>query len=167
MASLMSVNVTNSTIRRPTTYMLLLGVQTGASGVLFLVVFPLFQQIVLRSGQPQSLESSTAISALAAALLVQACYWVRYCYVPIWVPSRSALVGHLLMFASRVSFFFGGALFSAIFFRHVPQLDALPPLEQSLMKGCGVLLLLFTVFCYSLELERLGRAIEERAQVKS
>jgi hypothetical protein len=28
------------------------------------------------------------------------------------------------------------------------------------------MVLLFTVFCYSLELERLGRAIEERAQAR-
>jgi hypothetical protein len=103
---------------------------------------------------------------MAAVLLVQACYWARYRYVPVWAPVRSVLAGHLLLFASRVSFFFGGALFSAIFFRHVPQLEMLPPLGQSLVKGCGVMVLLFTVFCYSLELERLGRAIEERAQAR-
>jgi hypothetical protein len=40
------------------------------------------------------------------------------------------LVGHLFVFAGRASFFFGGAFFSALFFRHVPELDQLPPLEQ-------------------------------------
>jgi uncharacterized membrane protein YhhN len=67
------------------------------------------------------------------------------------------------MFASRASFFFGGALFSAIFFRHIPQLDALPPLGQAIAKTLGVAALLFALFCYSLELERLGRSMEERA----
>lgn len=156
----------SSGMRWPVSYLALLTVQTAASTVLFFAVFPLFQKVIQQSGQPQVLDPFTAISSMAAVLLIQICYWARYCYVPIWVPVSSAVVGHLLLFASRVSFFFGGALFSAIFFRHVPQLETLPPFGQSVVKGCGVMVLLFTVFCYSLELERLGRAIEERAQIK-
>jgi hypothetical protein len=155
-----------SGMRWPAIYLALVLAQTAASTVLFFAVFPLFQKVILQSGQPQVLDAATAVASMAAVLLVQACYWARYRYVPVWAPVRSVLAGHLLLFASRVSFFFGGALFSAIFFRHVPQLEMLPPLGQSLVKGCGVMVLLFTVFCYSLELERLGRAIEERAQAR-
>ncbi|RDL50612.1 hypothetical protein BLJAPNOD_01733 [Ensifer sp. M14] len=66
------------------------------------------------------------------------------------------------MFASRASFVFGGALFSVIFFRHVPQLEVLPPLGQGIAKTLGVMAVLFALFCYSLELERLGKVIEEQ-----
>lgn len=156
----------SSGIRWRAIYLALIAVQTAGSTVLFFAVFPLFQKVIQQSGQPQVLDSLTAVSSMAAVLLTQICYWVRYRFVPIWAPVRSAIVGHLLLFASRVSFFFGGALFSAIFFRHVPQLATLPPFGQSLAKGCGVMVMLFTVFCYSQELERLGRAIEERAQAK-
>lgn len=142
-------------------YFLLLGVQTLAACVLFLAMFPLFQQIVAQSGKPQPLHASTVITSMAAALAMQACYWTRYRRVPVRAPVHGAAIGHLLLFASRVSFFFSGAVFSAIFFRHVPQLEALPPAGQGVAKAMWVLALLFASFCYSLELERLGRAIED------
>lgn len=143
--------------RRAAGYLLLLGIQTLAAGVL-LTVFPLFQQIILQSGRPQPLDTATAITALAAAMVMQACYWTRYRRMPVPAPAGGAVAGHLLMFASRVSFLFGGALFAAISFRHVPQLGALPPLGQGLAKALGVMALLFALFCYALELERLGRS---------
>lgn len=149
--------------RRAAGYLLLLGIQTCAAGVLLLTVFPLFQQIILQSGRPQPLDAATAITALAAAMVMQACYWTRYRRMPVPAPAGGAVAGHLLMFASRVSFLFGGALFAAIFFRHVPQLGALPPLGQGLAKALGVMALLFALFCYALELERLGRSMEDAA----
>lgn len=142
-------------------YLLLLAIHTLAAVMLFLAIFPLFQQIVMESGTPQVLRTSTVITAMATTLVMQACYWTRYCRVPVQAPVHGAVLGHLVLFASRVSFFFSGAVFSAIFFRHVPQLDALPPAGQSLTKVLGVMALLFASFCYALELERLGRAIEE------
>jgi len=146
------------------TYLTLLGIQSVAATALLWTVFPLFQQIMTQPGQPGLLDPATAASAIAAMVVMQVCYWTRYHHVPLWVPVHSTAAGHVLMFASRASFFFGGALFTAIFFRHVPQLDALPPLGQSIAKAIGIMALLFALFCYSLELERLGRAIEERAE---
>ncbi|MFT0860371.1 hypothetical protein [Ancylobacter sp. G4_0304] len=142
-------------------YPLLLGIHALAAVLLFLTIFPLFQQIVSQIGRAQPLDTSTAVTAIVLALVMQTCYWARYLRVPVPAPFRGAFAGHLLMFASRVSFFFGGALFAAIFFRHVPQLDVLPPVGQGLAKALGVMGLLFAAFCFSLELERLGRAIEE------
>lgn len=145
---------------RHAAYLSLLGLQTAAASLLFWTIFPTFQRLVLRSGQPQMLEARTVLVALAAVLVLQACYWVRYHHVPVWAPLGSALIGHLLVFASRASFFFGGALFSAVVFRHIPQLGFLPPLGQGLAEALGLFAVLFSLFCYSLELERLGRAIE-------
>lgn len=146
--------------RPAASYLLLLGLQTAAASLLFWTVFPTFQRIVMRSGQPQRLDASMVLAALASVVVLQVCYWVRYRHVPVWAPLRSALLGHLLVFASRASFFFGGALFSAVVFRHIPQLGFLPPLGQGLAEALGLLAVLFSLFCYSLELERLGRAIE-------
>lgn len=148
--------------RSAAVYVALLLVQTVAASALFWIIFPLFQKLVTQSGQPQQLETFVMVGVGAAAIVMQLCYWTRYWYVAVWGPFHSSVVGHILVFASRASFFFGGALFSAIFFRHVPQLDALPPLGQSIAKALGVLAVLFALFCYSLELERLGRTIEER-----
>ena len=67
------------------------------------------------------------------------------------------------MFAGRASFFFSGAPFTMILFRHIPELDVFPPLEQSVIKILILMRILFALFCYSLELERLGKAFEEPA----
>ncbi|OOG67796.1 hypothetical protein B0E45_20525 [Sinorhizobium sp. A49] len=143
-------------------YFTLLLVQTGAASVLFWMIFPLFQKLVMRSGEAQELDIFVVIGVVSAATVMQMCYWARYRYVAVWRPFHSCFVGHLLMFASRASFFFGGALFSVIFFRHVPQLEVLPPLGQGIAKTLGVMAVLFALFCYSLELERLGKVIEEQ-----
>lgn len=148
--------------RSSAVYVTLLLVQTAAASVLFWMIFPLFQKLVMRSGQPQQLETSVVIGVVTAAIVMQMCYWVRYRHVVVWRPCHSSFVGHILMFASRASFFFGGALFSVIFFRHVPQLEVFPPLGQGIAKALGVMAVLFALFCYSLELERLGKVIEEQ-----
>lgn len=67
---------------RPSAYLALLAVHTAAAGALLAVVFPLFQQIVSRSGEPQPLETSTAVMALAATLAMRGCYWTRCRHMP-------------------------------------------------------------------------------------
>jgi hypothetical protein len=66
------------------------------------------------------------------------------------------------LFLGRLSFIFGGALFSVVFFRHLPALDG--DADVFLMTGHGLLLggALFALFCLSLELERLGHALEAK-----
>jgi hypothetical protein len=98
---------------------------------------------------------------VASAALLHCCYWSRLKWVPVTPPFHSSFVAHLLFFASRVCFFFGGALFSAIFFRHIPELDAFQPFGEAVVKILYVAGTLFGLFCYSLELDRLGKAIEE------
>ena len=141
-------------------YLALLGGETLAASAIFWTVFPLFQRLAIRSGQPQQPGIALEATVIAAALLLQGCYWTRYRLVPVWAPLRSPLLGHLLLFAGRASFFFASALFSVVFFRHVPQLSALPPLGTGVAKAAAFLFVLFALFCYALEIERLGRAIE-------
>jgi uncharacterized membrane protein YhhN len=72
-------------------------------------------------------------------------------------------IAHPVFFAARVSFLFGGAFFSAISFRHLPELGSLPPFGEALIRAVSIVAILFGLFCYSLELDRLGKAIEEPA----
>ncbi|MFW8646266.1 hypothetical protein ACOJBO_45670 [Rhizobium beringeri] len=48
------------------------------------------------------------------------------------------------------------------FFRHLPELDAFPPFAQVFVKSVYVAGTLFGLFCYSLELDRFGKAVEDR-----
>ncbi|WP_276122077.1 hypothetical protein [Pararhizobium qamdonense] len=135
--------------------------QTVAAMALFWIVFPLFHQIITHLGEQQELRLSQQIAIICSAALLHACYWTRLNLVPVVAPFHNVFVAHVCSFASRVSFFFGGALFSALFFRHVPELDALPSFERIALGAFEILLVLFALFCYSQELERLAKAIEE------
>lgn len=141
-------------------YLALLAVQSAAASFLFVVVFPLFRQVIDRLGEPQQVSLLVEIKVILGTLVLHCAYWTRYRWVAVPAPFRSALAGHVLQFAGRVSFFFGGALFSALFFRHVPELQALPPFGEGLIKSLLVAWMLFALFCYSLELDRLGKAVE-------
>lgn len=140
-------------------YAALLGMQTVLAGLLFWIMIPIFLEMIGHLGQTLDLEPRTLLAVIGVAAVLQCCYWIRFSWVPVFAPFRSVLAEHLLMFASRVSFIFGGALFSAVFFRHVPALTAFPPFAEFLTKVVCLFGCLFALFCYSLELERLARAM--------
>lgn len=131
---------------------------------MFYIVFPLFRQMIERLGEVQEMGVHVEVMIMFGALLLNCTYWIRYRWIAVWTPFHNAFIGHFVQFASRTSFFFGGALFSLTFFRHLPELDTFPTIEQFVIRGSIVMWVLFALFCYSLELDRLGRAIEEPPQ---
>ncbi|MGQ3215217.1 MAG: hypothetical protein ACT6U0_10445 [Shinella sp.] len=141
-------------------YAALLVGQTAAAALLFWMVFPVFYNVVTHLGESQSLDLSRHAAIAFSTALLHFCYWMRLNWVPVTAPFHSVIVSHLFSFASRISFFFGGALFSAIFFRHLPELDVFPPLGQAFAHVLYVMTILFALFCYSLDLERLAKAFE-------
>ncbi|ULJ76056.1 hypothetical protein [Rhizobium gallicum] len=148
----------------PVAYAVLLTAQTAAASILFSMVFPIFHRVVTHLGERQLLDFSDQVPIVVTAALLHCCYWARLKWVPVTPPFHSSFVAHLCFFASRVGLFFGGAFFSAIFFRHLPELDAFPSFGQAVIKFLYVAWTLFGLFCYSLELDRLGKAIEEPFQ---
>lgn len=144
-----------------TPYLSLLAIQTAAATFIFWMIFPFFRQLTNELGEPQEMSLLVEGEIALGTLILHSAYWARYRWIAVEAPLYSPLLGHLVQFGSRTSFFFGGALFSVVFFRHVPALPALPALDQILLKGFLLSWVLFALFCYSLELDRLGKAIEE------
>ncbi|RDL50611.1 hypothetical protein BLJAPNOD_01732 [Ensifer sp. M14] len=64
-------------------YVTLLLVQTGAASTLFWMIFPLFQKLVMRSGEAEELDIFVVIGVVSAATVMQMCYWARYRYVAV------------------------------------------------------------------------------------
>ncbi|MCV3210701.1 hypothetical protein OHD62_21410 [Mesorhizobium sp. YC-39] len=96
-------------------YVILMVIETAAAMFLFYTIFPIFRQVITQLGEPQDISPYQQAAVACGAPVLQACYWVRFRWVAIPAPFRNALVRHLFPFASRVSFFFGGALFSVFF----------------------------------------------------
>jgi hypothetical protein len=88
----------------------------------------------------------------AAVALIQIGYWLRYLHQASPSLPRQGLLGHCVMFLARLNFIFAGGLFSAVFFVRFDQV-------KFSVSGTGLLLLiLFSMFCVSLDLERIGAA---------
>ncbi len=87
--------------------------------------------------------------------VIQVGYWVRLRCFPPPRFSRHLLLGHAIQFLGRLSFVFIGGMFGVVFFTRFHEL------EFSAWKVSVLLAVLFSMFCYTLELERLGKAFWE------
>lgn len=142
-------------------YLILFLAQSVAVFFLFRLVFPIFYEVVTNLGREQDVKISTQLFAVFWAIVLHTCYWTRLRWVSVAAPFHNIFIGHMLIFLSRLNFLFGGAFFSAVFFRHLPELASFPPFGQALIKAALIGAVLFGLFCYSLELERLGKAIDQ------
>jgi len=88
--------------------------------------------------------------ALLVAAVMQVCYWGRR-RIPESEGEREGVVlGHVLLFLSRLAFVFVGSSFS-LFILRAQDTHASP------LGMIGSLFILFTIFCYVLDLEQLAR----------
>lgn len=139
-------------------YTLLLIVQTACALVILFYIHATFRILVEHIGEQQPLPTSILIQVVVAALLGQCCYWLRLYRLPIPKGFRSLPLGHALAFAARLGAIGGGALASIYFLRHLPELTKLAD-GFTLFWRSGVLLaIVFALYCYTLELERLAAA---------
>jgi hypothetical protein len=139
-------------------YVLLLCAQTACAAVVLANIHAAFRILIENIGTPNASTPVSVLPLLIAAALGQACYWYRLHNVPVPASYRNIALGHLLAFASRLGFIFGGALFSVYFLRHAPVL-ALAPLDIA-WRGALLIAVLFSLYCFTLELERLGGALQ-------
>jgi hypothetical protein len=141
-------------------YLSLLVVQIIGALVFIWKELPAFNQLRRNPGEQLPYIPYDDLTTIGILLVMQIAYWYRLRRVPIPFQGSNLILSHVFLFLGRLSFIFGGALFSAVFFRHLPALadDA----DVLLMAGQGLMLggALFALFCLTLELERLGHALE-------
>jgi hypothetical protein len=147
---------------RVATYLSLLAVQIIGAVFFIWKELPAFNQLLHSPGEQLAYVPYDDLTTLGILLAMQAAYWYRLRRIPIPFQGPNPILSHLLLFLGRLTFVFGGALFSVVFFRHVPALDH--EANVLLMAARGVLLggSLFALFCLTLEVERLGHAIEDK-----
>jgi hypothetical protein len=138
-------------------YLLLLAVQFVGENVIVWQALPAFRQLLRHPDQIilEPYDTWTVIGAIAAA---QAAYWYRLHRVAIPFSDPSVIGNHLFLLWGRLNFIFGGGLFSVVIFRHLPEMDFEAGVWLATARAPIFILALFTMFCFSLELERLGAA---------
>ncbi len=120
---------------------------------------PEFRQLALNPGEQLRYIPYDDFATIGTVFVMQVAYWYRLLRLSIPFQGSNAILNHALLFVGHLSFIFGGALFSVVFFRHLPELHR--GTDILLMARRGVLLCgaLFALFCFTLELERLGLAL--------
>jgi len=133
-------------------YTLLLALQTLGAVIFYGGAVSLYAELKsdLRTYMPGT---ETLIWSLSAIVLMQTGYWVRYRLRPSMPKSVNVLLGHFVLFCSRLLFVLPTALFSFVVIEH--NLKGLMPLARYVL----VFLALFSLYCYTLELNRLGNAL--------
>jgi hypothetical protein len=143
-----------------TLYVTLLAVQSTAALTILIYIQSAFRILIAEIGVVHTVSIVEMVALATAILVCQAGFWVRVRHVaiPAW---HSLVLGHLLAFAGRISFIFGGALFAVFFLRHMPELVLDRYAFGVAWRGAVVVTTLFALYCYALELERLGAALQQ------
>jgi hypothetical protein len=140
-------------------YALLLIMQTLASLIIVLCTIPIYLAIMASPGHQLLALPQSPLLLIAALLLFHCAYWFRLTRVPVAVRRHSHFASHVVLFVARLSFIFGTAFFALITFRHLPSLETVTDPVRLTMRIVAALIILFSLYCYSAELERLGHAL--------
>lgn len=136
----------------PGLYFLLWVVQTLGAIIVLVNGVPIYRQLTsdFASHRPQP---GILWWAVAAVALIQGTYWLRVRLNPPLPRAAHVFLGHLAYFVARLSFILASSSFAVMFFVRFDQLEL--PLNRILM----LIALLFSMFCWTLELERLAKAL--------
>jgi hypothetical protein len=143
--------------RRRALYLVLLAVQSLCVTVLVVELLPFFWRVVDELGEVQDVSAWDQAVAWLCVVVFQGCYWWRIKHLAVPFATRSQLLAHLFQFVGRLSFIFASTVTSIVFFRHVPLLTLSSVTVASVFRFVLFLAMLFTWFCFALELERLGK----------
>jgi hypothetical protein len=145
-------------------YLLLLSVQL--TGALFIVLngLPEFRQLMTHPGEQLPYTPYENPATVFIVIAMQAAYWYRLLCVPIPSQGSNTILSHLFLFLGRLTFIFGGSLFAVVFFRHLPEINQGADTWLMSRRGLQLVASLFALFCATLELERLGRALGSSRQ---
>jgi hypothetical protein len=129
--------------------------QTIGDATILSHAIPIFRRLIA-SELYEKTPPKILVFGVLGVTLIQVCYWLDQYWFPTLRLGYNALVGHVILFLARLNFIFASALFSAVYLVRFKEL------EISLWRFVILSTVLFSIFCYTLELERLGRALLER-----
>lgn len=125
------------------------------TGMLFILVIGLPSYRLLQAGPGGDRPGRALIlPVLGTVIVMQACYWTMRRLRPPAPRRQSSVLGHLLLYFSRLSFIFAGSFLS---------LMLLTRLSDTSLSALGILTIVlatFAQFCYVVEIEALARTVD-------
>ena len=136
-------------------YWLLLLCQSATAGAVLWGGVPFYRRLMLGEHNSE-LEVASVIQALIVVAVMQSAFW-RARQFPVPVLRARPFVAYLVMFLGRLTFVYIAGLFAVVFYIRNPDL------RVGLMREALLLVVLFSMFCFTTELERLGKALLENS----
>jgi hypothetical protein len=138
-------------------YPVLIGLQTGGVVIFYIKAIPFYRELTADvSGYSPGTE--TLRWSLPTAAVIQIAYWIRFYLHPATPRAASPLIGHVVRFLARLIFVLPSSVFSFVFLNN--NLRGRMPITRYLL----VLVALFSVYCFTLELERFGKVDRRKAR---
>ena len=135
-------------------YWLLLAVESTGELIILWQGIPPYRRLVLgQAFEDGRLPTSFLVWLLTGATLIQIGYWANRPLEFELHSRRYAVPGHFVAFFGRLNFIFLSGVFATTFF---VQFDVV---NFSIFGTIIMSATLFSVYCYTLELERLGRGL--------
>ncbi len=133
-------------------YLFLVALQAAGAAIILVNGAPIYRQMVKDFSRPEP-HPGIGWWAVAAVAIMQGAYWLRIWHQPPLPQCRLVLASHLTSFLARLSFILASASFTVMFLVRFEEL------QPSLPRVVLLLAALFALFCYTLELERLAKAL--------
>ncbi len=133
-------------------YLLLFGLQTIGVLIIVGVALPFYRNVI---ADPAAHVAQVAplICGSTAVALIQTGFWIRHRLRPPLPQFHNALIGYVILFLGRMTFVLASAIFGFVFIIRRPEFQF--PVSRYFLTLAG----LFAYFCYTQELEQLGRAL--------
>lgn len=131
-------------------YPVLIALEIAGVVILYCKAIPLYHELTADAAA-HSPGTETLRWTLPTAVLIQIAYWIRFYLQPSTPRAASPLVGHVVRFLARLIFVLPSAVFSFVFLDN--NLRGRMPVARYLF----VLLALFSIYCFTLDLERFGK----------
>ena len=140
-------------------YLLLFVAQSVCAAVLISQCPSIYSGLLRNPGNPQHFQGQTMALIALSAVVMQSAYWYRVFNIPLPVENKRVVTGHVILFIGRLLFIVATSLFSVVLYRHMPEIEFARNWSTILSHGVLLLAMLFSLYCYTAELERLGVAL--------
>jgi hypothetical protein len=132
-------------------YPVLLAIEAAGAVTILWHGLPIYRSL-LEQTFVERVEGTVIGWAIAGIVLIQAPYWLStFKIFPSLAVSAHIFAGHALAFVARLNFVFASGLFASLVYARGPEIEFVP------WRAILLAAVLFSIFCFSLELERLAK----------
>jgi hypothetical protein len=132
-------------------YPFLLAIEVAGAVTILWHGLPIYRSL-LEQTFVEHAEATVVGWAIAGIVLIQAPYWLSTFKVfPSLAVSPHIFAGHVLAFIARLNFVFASGLFASLVYARGAEIEFVP------WRALLLAAVLFSIFCFSLELERLAK----------